>query len=321
MKISHNTRVDPQRMHTFNGYGYATDRMLSSLRELGYEVSTNDKTADVGFWFDQPQHWKWPKNQYRIGYHPWESTQLQKGWLKKMNQCDEVWTPSPVVADWYLQNGVKRPIFVYEHGVDSQNWTPVKREVHGPFKFLHVGGDAVRKGADIALDAFRIVQGNNKDVELTLKMNNKGWHINRYGSVTVLTDMMSLERLVRLYHRHHAFVYPSWGEGFGLLPLQAMSTAMPTISTAAWAPYKRFLDPMLSVSSELSPSPWEFIHPGCMWKPNFEEVVENMRYVMNNYEQCLEYAALTREFAVRYYDWNRLTKIAFTALENRLKNS
>lgn len=313
--ISHGTRVD--RIRPTNGYGYATVGMTKSLHRLGYDFRQNNPEAPVELWFDQPHHWNWREHQYKIGYHPWESTEIDPDWLQAMRKCDEVWSPSPIIADWYREWGLKN-VYTYEHGVDPI-WTIQHRKVVDKIRFLHVGGEALRKGGDLTLDAFRAAfQGVRDDVELTLKMISDGWAVPRIGKVNVVNNTLTEQELVSLFHNHHVFVYPSWGEGFGLNPLQAMATGMPTICTGAWAPYGRLLDPDLTVDSERVPSPWPNIHPGEMFKPNLDDLVDRMRHVADNYEDCL-FDALPRAFAVKEeYDWDYQTAKAFSALEWRL---
>lgn len=320
MRISHGTRIVD--INEGNGYGYATISMLASLERLGYEVNPNDSTADVEIWFDQPQHWKFNPNSYKIGYHPWESTHLKDGWADIMNQCDEVWTPSPIVAEWYRTHaGIKVPVYVYEHGVDADLWSPVRREVNGTFKFLHVGGEAARKGSKEAMRAVRLAFPNNEDVELNMKIISQGWNIGALRRVNYINKIMPVTELVKMFQSQHAFVYPSYGEGFGLTPLQAMATGMPTITVPAWAPYAKFLDPNLSISSRLIPSPYPRFHPGYMWEPSLDDTIDAMRYAYYNYE-AVEAAAAERVSEITaYYDWDRLTKIAFEDLADRLEKS
>lgn len=310
-----------------NGYGYATRMIMNSLTRLGYDWRENDKSADVELWFDQPRHWRPSNGPYVIGYHPWESTLLPPGWADTMNKCDEVWTPSPVIADWYhLYSGITKPVYVFEHGVDPV-WTPVERKLDGKFKFLHIGGEAVRKGMKETLAGFRQAFPNyDEDVELNLKMTSEGWRISGWPRVNILPDSMDVSDLIEVYHSNHAYVYPSWGEGFGLTPLQALATGMPTITLSSWAPYAQFLDPNLTVGSELSNPPeehilfnlWSKIHPGQMWRPNTDDLAAAMRYAYENYDECVAYA-LSRTDEIRaHYDWDRLTDEAFKNLESRL---
>lgn len=315
MKISQGTQ--PGEIKPTNGYGYATVNMYASLDRLGYEHSPNDGSADVEIWFDQPHHWKWSGTPYKVGYHPWESTQIDPDWLKAMKVCDEIWTPSPIIANWYRDLGLPE-VHVYEHGVDYKNWSIKHRKVDDKIRFLHVGGEAKRKGLEDTVKAFRAAFGGSQDYELTLKMDAPGLNITRLGNVSYITGIIPFDDLVKLFHQHHVFVYPSYGEGFGLNPLQAMSTGMPVICTGAWAPYKRLLDPDLTLDSTLADSKWPDLHPGKMFHPDFDDLVDKMRWVADNYEDCLA-DALPRAFAVRSeYDWDALTSKAFTALEWRL---
>lgn len=308
-------------MSNTNGYGYATERMIASLTRLGHTVKQNDPNAPVQIWFDQPHNWKWNDNdQYRIGYHPWESTRLKEGWVDLMNECDEVWTPSPLIAKWYADDGITRPIHVYEHGVDTV-WTPKERKVDDKIRFLHVGAEAVRKGGSQTMEAFRKAFPNRDDVALTMKMTNRGWNIPNIGRVSIVNKKVNIRQLVQLYHYNHIFVYPSMGEGFGLTPLQALATGMPTITVPDWAPYERFLDSELNLPARLGPSPFteRDLHPGEMFHIDTDDVVDRMRYAADNYES-LQARALSQTAQIfKEYDWDTLTKNAFDELGHRLE--
>ena len=320
MKIAHLTRFTSDKMIAYNGYGYATERILASLRNTGYDLVENDHTADASFWFEQPWRWVWGGDKYKIGYHPWESTLLLPDWPAMMNECDEIWTPSPLTAFWYKEyNDIKPPVYVYQHGVDSV-WTTKERQVDDVVRFLHVGGEAVRKGMPTVLKAFRAAfQGtsNASYVALTCKMAERGYNLAHHSNVNVIAGPLPIEQLVSLHHDHHVFVYPSWGEGFGLNPIQAMATGMPTVSTYDWMPYSRFMDPALKVESTFTDSPFSE-HPGKMFKPDFDDLVDKMRYVVENYGTCSHYAVSTAGKLKMEYDWDLLTKNTFDALEKRL---
>lgn len=316
MKISHESRFDKQA--TFNGYGYATERMIDSLSRSRYEVKSNDPYSDVQMWFEQPQHWKWNDEKYKIGMLPWESTELLPGWADMMNKCDEIWTPSPLIARWYTDAGITPPIFVYEHGVDKI-WEPKKRVVQDKFRFLHCGFEASRKGGSDVMNAFRSAFPSNQDVELVMKMVNTGWQIDSIGRVKLINKKVSVHEMVELFHSCHAYVYPSKGEGFGLTPLQAIATGMPTITVPAWAPYERFLDPELNLPAVLKKSPYPEIHPGKVFRISKDDLVDRMRFAYENYEKLHEQALNRTPKIAAEYDWDTLTFEAFGNLEKRLE--
>jgi glycosyltransferase involved in cell wall biosynthesis len=318
MRISIGTRIDLDKLDVKNGYGYATQMMIESLERLGYHVQENDSTADVEIWFDQPHWWKFSKGPYKIGYHPWESTALLPGWKQKMNATDEIWTPSPLIANWYRDlMGITVPIHVYEHGIDHI-WTPKKREPE-EIKFLHVGAEASRKGGWDVVTCFRKAFPQRAGKRLTLKMIKSGWNgVPELGGIRYVNKKMDFPELQDLFYTHDVYVYPSWGEGFGLTPLQAMATGMPTITLPGWAPYRQFMDPDLAVGHTMEKSKWPQIHPGQMMKPNLDDVVDRMRYVVDNYDVCSDYAYYQAENIHRAYDWDTITAKVFGDLEHRI---
>ena len=178
MHISWGNRHPIDDIAAHNGYGYATERIVTALRDLGHTVTWQDPTADVHFHFDQPHHLKIPrKGMYSVMYHPWESTKLLppgrmtdgKDWLAAMNSCDEVWSPSPLISDWYTRYmGITRPVHVFEHGVDADIWKPKHREFSESFRFLLIDGSAARKGAKEAMQGLRMAFPRNMDVQLTI---------------------------------------------------------------------------------------------------------------------------------------------------------
>lgn len=321
MKITWSNNVSwknpSQELTAHNGYGYATDRALWAVKELGYHISSSNTSPDVHIWFDRPQFWTWHPGAYRIGYLPWESTKLKPGWVKAMNKADEIWTPSPLIAKWYAEDGVKVPIYVYEHGVDDI-WTPQERKVEGTFKFLHLGAEGARKGGLEVMRGLRKAFPNGEDVSLTLKMINDGWNIPAIGRTSIINSTMSTSRLVELFHNHHAYVYPSWGEGFGLTPLQALATGMPTVTVPDWAPYAKYIDGELMIDAEIAPSPWPEMHPGYMYRPSLDDMIDKMRFVYTNYQQCQAYANSQVPHLKAEYDWLRITQEVFEDLEKRL---
>lgn len=322
VSYSFNTRLkSAQTIAGSNGYGYATKCMLRSWDNLGFDWGTNESTADIGIVFDQPPYAEFYPGQYKILFHPWESTLLLPGWAEIMNECDEIWTPSPLIADWYTRYaGVKVPVYVYEHGIESE-WKTLSRPTPEIVKFLHVGAEASRKGGWDTVRAFRAAFPYRDDVELTMKMIDSGWNgINRLGRVNYVDKKCSFGELQDFFYDSHVYVYPSAGEGFGFTPLQAMTTGMPTITVPAWAPYEQFLDDRLNVSSKMVTSSWPKIHPGKVFRPDFDDLVEKMRFAADNFEELHADAIARTDDIRKYYDWDRLTEEAFSALEQRLQS-
>lgn len=310
MRISFN-QTSSDNVKDSNGYGYAAKMCKESLVSLGHEVGWRDSTADVEINFIQPDHWHWT-GPYRIGYLPWESTGLHEGWLEKLNSVDEVWTPSPKIAEWFVDAGVKKDVKVYEHGVEAL-WTPHKRPTEGRFRILHHGAEALRKGGNETIRAFQNSLWE-EDATLVLKMILDRFNVHDTKHIQILKKKVDIEELVEIYHGCHAFFYPSWGEGFGLTPLQAMATGMPTVVTQGWAPYERLLPESSLIKSELVDSPWQAHHPGKMFRPDQDDLEDKMRWFYENRESESKRAFEAAQKVHDEYNWIKLTENAFKHL-------
>lgn len=324
MRISFTTLIS--NITDKNGYGTAGLGVVESLQALGHEVNFQDAEAPIELAFNQPIYdtFGHTPGQHKIIYTPWESTALPDGWLEKFNEADEVWTTSNVIKDWYHQAGVEKDIYVYHHGINPL-WTGARRRHRRgkKFRFLYVGSPAPRKGGQMVYDAFIDLFGSDPDYHLTIKSYGRteirhkvrGEPIGPAGmfspNITIMEETVSTDALLGIFESHDAVVYPSWGEGFGLIPFQAMAAGIPTICTGAWADYRDLLVPQLVVESELAPSPWPRMHPGKMFRPDVQSLKDSMRWVVDNYDLAAGHAFRNSYKLEKDYDWLKLTEEAF----------
>ncbi len=330
MQISFSTPTI--NMKNNNGYGYAGLNIVKSLTNLGHTVPFQSSKAPVQLNFSQPDHFKMHRKQYQISYTPWESTVIPSSWKSNLDLVDEIWTTSDWCANVFESNGYSN-IKVFPHGI-SAAWSPKKRIDDGVIKFLHIGEPAPRKAGQMVLDAFLSLFGNDPKYSLTIKAYNVnttrvynnyldkniiGLPQNMYSNVNVITDDLNEEDLIKLYHNHDVLVYPSYGEGFGFIPLQALATGMPTICTYSWAHYKKYLGP-LKLKSELIDSPWPFPHEGKVFEPNRQHLLELMREVSLNFNAYSGYYYSQATKIHEEYRWNQLTANAFEPIFKKFSN-
>ena len=311
-------------MKTNNGYGHAGTKIVDSLKNLGHEVPFQYSKAPVQLNFSQPDYFKLHRNQYQISYTPWESTVIPERWASPLSLVDEIWTTSDWCANVFADNGYK-DVRVFPHGIDPV-WAPRRRRDDDVIKFLHVGEPAPRKAGQMVVDAFTNLFGNDRRYSLTLKVykhnttriynnyidkNILGLPNVLYNNIYIIDKDMTTEELVKLYHDHDVLIYPSYGEGFGFIPLQALATGMPTICTGDWADYERYLGP-LKLKSELIDSPWPFPHEGKVFEPNYQHLLELMRDVSINFNAYSGYYYAQSTKIHEDYNWNQLTNNAFS---------
>lgn len=321
MNISFSTVI--ANLRSSNGYGYAGQNIVKSLNNLGHFVPFQDPKSPVQLNFSQPSHFKLHKNQYQISYTPWESTVIPQEWRYYMDACDEIWTTSNWCKNTFEENGFK-DVKVFPHGIDPM-WVPNRRADDGIIKFLHVGEPAPRKAGQMVVDAFTALFGGKEGYSLTIKAdqinttriynnyidkNIIGLPNEIYPNIEIITKVLSDEELVNLYQTHDVLVYPSYGEGFGFIPLQALATGMPTICTTGWAHYEDYLGP-LKLKSQLINSPWPFPHEGKVLEPNYQHLLEVMRDVAINFNAYSGYYFAQSTKIHNDYNWDQLTKNAF----------
>lgn len=299
------------------GYGYVTMRLLKTINETKHKIYI-DRDADLEFNFTHPNFYKFSESStpVKVGYVAWESTELKDGWQEIINsKCDELWVPNRFTKDVF-ENYFDRETFVFPHGVDER-FIPKQRSVEGPLKFLHIGYPALRKNLPDVTKAFLELYKGNMDYHLTIKTYEGAEFDPGEPNITVIARDMTYSNLITLMHEHNILLYPSWGEGFGLIPLQAMATGMPVIITEEWCDYKEF-NQGLGIGSELVTSPWQDWHPGKMYKPLYWDFVGMIEYVVSNYESIANKQFELSPKIHEKYNWERVVTEHFDNVESRL---
>jgi glycosyltransferase involved in cell wall biosynthesis len=125
--------------------------------------------------------------------------------------------------------------------------------------------------------------------------------------------MLTPRQMTQLYELSDVFVYPTWGEGWGFNPMQAMAMGIPTITTAAWSDYAEYIT--IPIESHLFQSPWPDLHPGYMFKPNQKQLKKAMEFIKPNYK-TLAQLAFKNSFEIhKNFNWEKVSAPAVEKLE------
>lgn len=139
-----------------------------------------------------------------------------------------LFTPwSTWAADGLRALGIDESLIrVMPPGVDLQRWKPIPRSLTTgrPLRLLFIGGDFVRKGGDLLLDAMRSPLGEQFELDIVTRgpveeTRNTRVHRLEHGDA----------RLMALYGRADLFVMPSKAECFGIATTEAMATGLPVL--------------------------------------------------------------------------------------------
>lgn len=213
-----------------NSYGYSVHnaKAREALAARGVSFSTDADTAV----HVAPAHLFTPiEGRVNVLYTAWEMEVLPPLYVERMRQADVI-----VVSASYLVDVVKRavpnkPVHLCWEGVDTTayRFTRRTRPIGKPFRFLWVGAPNARKGWELVVQAFRPFFGDDR-FELYLKTTVTE-RVVRQRNMVFDSRRLSPEGLRDLYHSAHCFLFPSFGEGFGLTMAEAMATGLPVLYT------------------------------------------------------------------------------------------
>lgn len=316
--------------HDIMGYGHASYEIINSFRRAKISCSIDNNQSKIGISMGFPTDYKFYPNQYTIGYTAWESTELKPKWEDHMLSVDQLWATSQWTAEIFKETTGREDVFVYPHGI-TEDWSPLRRQNSGVFRFLHIGEPQIRKNGQAVVDSFIKLFGNDPNFQLVLKVSSInttriyaddgsiiGSPDSRYSNIIIIDDYLSHNQIIELYHKSHAMVYPTMGEGFGFIPLQALATGMPCISTYEWADYKKYITNPLE--SKLVDSEYPMLHPGKVYKIDIKDLQRNMSDLVNNYDDYSK-TSYKNSFKIHMeYDWDYVTYPASERIKKILKS-
>lgn len=282
------------------GYANAAISTINALQDKQIGVFYSRVEIPFHINFCQPHYYQF-NNAYNVGYTPWESTKIPDSWKYNLSRCDEIWATSEFVKNIYEESKVHHNIHVIPHGISSE-FSIIDREVTNKFNFLHIGADSKRKNAQLVVDAFLDLFEGNLDYQLVLKYNKfcnadvylDGKIVPAYNHPQIIgiPDILSTEEIVKLYHKCHCLVYPTSGEGFGMIPFEAIATGMPSIVTnlTGTADFAEMSIPLPATWGSADYHSHLYSCDAGDWAvPDYDTLVDLMGHVVNEYDEFKSY--------------------------------
>ena len=306
------------------GYGKLFGKLYQALKPSKYDIGLNDTSAAVAICCENPGWLYREGNQYTIGYTTHESTEMIPEWVQGLKNVDEIWTPSEFISEVVRKYTDKQvttvPIFV------DDEFTPVRREIGSTFFFLHIGDPSPRKGGSIVLECFQELFENVSNVALVLKSFGSTPNLmkaNSLSNVIVLGSDYSQSEMNELYGKMHCLVYPTIGEGGGYIPLEAMCTGLPTISTAQWSDYKNYIQ--LQIDSSWVDIPQSIVESsflrGNILNPSKESIKKLMMSAHQDYKIYEQsYSDQIKELKAQHSSTKIIEQIVIPRLQEIEKN-
>lgn len=287
-------------------------RIGPSARNDAMDAAKRIKDTNVICWVSAPAHAQhgWLEGQYAAMFTMYETTWLPEAFRESLHNFDLIVVPSPQNVELFgrYHDNVK----LVPLGVNPDIWHYEPRPEPDPFFRFMIGGSGPRKGGDLAQRAFLAAFPEDTPTDgpiprLVVKSPRGSDDLFAPHRMEMIGGYLSAEEEVDLYRSIHCYLQPSRGEGFGLQPLQAIAQGIPTILTAAHG-HETFAHLGFGLSSELVKSPPEgFLHGDHpemrWWEPSFDELVDQMRYVYDQYDAALEHARYGAEGVARHFTW------------------
>ena len=161
---------------------------------------------------------------------------MQLRYTKEMELSDNIFVPSRFVYNSYIDCGVSpKKLIRIPYGVDTEKFNCEVRKPHAlPVKLIYVGQVSYYKGLQHLFPIIRDLYKNR--IQLTVV---GGYDANDYLYKEFCTaenihflGYVTNKYLPALYAESDAFIIPSLGEGYGLVILEALSSALPVLCSA-----------------------------------------------------------------------------------------
>ena len=296
---------------------------------LAYESNASERISSEILINNRLPHDYQVGSGYSIGFSYWETNKLPGQWVTRMNQMDEIWTTSLWAKNVFIDSGVTVPVYNFSLGIHKEFFYPILRTRKSPFTFLSIGSPSTRKNSQVAVDAFIKMFGGKDGYRLLYKsvdcpdarLKDAGGGvlpISSHGQIDIIDADVDLETLSKIYDSVDCLIYPTSGEGWGILPYQAIAKGIPTICTNATSctEYAEMSVPLDYKWSNYNMS-GIYDDTGTWAEPDFDDLCDKMLYVVNNYDEIAKktYDNATAQFETMTWDWaakgyyNRLCQI------------
>lgn len=267
-------------------FGYGA--MLAGFLDNKPDDVTFNKKASVHVYMGVPFANKgWIEGQHRVLFTMWETTILPSSFTRYLPKYDQILVPCQHNVELFSKHHPN--VSMVPLGVDPTFWFPQQTSKSEVFQFRAGGSLWRRKGLDLVVQAF--TELDLPDAELRIKAAPHARDVPDINHPRIFLDRqwMSLEQQRQWFSEAHCFIAASRGEGFGLMPLQAIALGVPTIISQS-SGQNEFAH-LATTAISCGKSQAETI--GQWDEPNIYELKEAMMWHYNNYGQALKQANLS----------------------------
>ena len=293
-----------------DAYGYATAQKLTkrALDRTGMVEFTDE--AEICMHYTPPHFYVPVEGKTNVLFTMWEAEDYPTEFIDVVMKSDAIIVPSKNSRDVLKRANICRPIYVCNQCYDSDFYVYKEKDYSGVFKVLWAGAPNVRKGFDLASEAFhRAFYGTEMEVELYMKSSL----FEKEGQKTYMplnrswfdTRKVPMEELREMYYNSHVLLYPSRGEGAGLIPMEFMACGGSTMAPA-YSGMKDYMFPGISYPTKFTMVPISY---GLMTKvaqADMDDLVRTLQWCYSHRTQLRDKGKLAAEFVKNAFNIEKM---------------
>ena len=278
--------------------------------------------APIGFFYGTPDE-AWPnlkRHAVKIGGFVCETDRIPSTWVDVCNRLDLIYVPSTFCETAFRSSGVTSRIRVVPHGLEAEFCPTQSPPGTQPLTFFNTFSAysfPERKGCEELIRCFLRAFKGRSDVKLRLRTHDFGLvekcrKTYDFGNLIEVIPFHygSLADVARHLRSAHCVVHPSKGEGFGLIPFQAIACGTPVIApiSTGMSDYlsERNSMPLKTTNQTHGPS-WGN-QPGRYVNIDEDHLVHLLQYAASNWEhEYRKIRSICVDFA-NQYRWNEVMK-------------
>lgn len=282
-------------------FGYGS--MVQGFRDALPKTVMLDPKGSVNIHMSVPNVCKgWFEGQHRVLFSMWETDTLPAEFVHWLGQYDQILVPckhNVELFSRYADNVTEVTL-----GVDRKVWSPRERPDGEVFRFAAGGSLWRRKGLDIVAEAFNRLKLHNAELHIKAAPHARDTPTKPLGrNIYLHRNWMTLDETVNWFHQADCYIAPSRGEGFGLMPLQAIAAGIPTILSLTTG--QNEFASLATYQIPCGKSPSDTVG---MWdEPNLNEVMDAMSDAYRNRERN-NTVARKQAAATSNWTWNKAVK-------------
>lgn len=276
-----------------DGYGQSQAYLMKHLKQHGVNISKKHDGQNIGMCYYTPVFADRLKTPIKVIYSMFESTTIPTSWVRHLKRADKVIVPSEFCQEMFATRGIETTVVPL--GYNHEEYRYIERPKHDVFTFLHYNAFNIRKGFDLVFKAFTQEFGIDEPVKMIFKTihNKPPFPLlkDQYPNIDVIKAEYSYQQMRDLLSQADAFVFPSRGEGFGLTPLEALATGLPTLIPNG-SGMSEYFDPDYFYEIDINgdcPAVYSNYAPsdvGRMIEPDLESLKKQMRYVYEHQDEA-----------------------------------